>query len=129
MLSHGLGQQQTVEVTTPLRSFDMCPSERNRGTRRHSLSVPHGKELLTMTDETQAYDSLDAFCVEYGFDAATTKRMRDEMVATASAQEGSRRTRERADQAVRARADRGVLLHEPVQAEPDVAFLLRGISG
>jgi hypothetical protein len=79
-----------------------------------------------MTDETQAYDSLDAFCAEYGFDAETTKRMRDELVAAAPAQKGSSRNRKRADQAGRARADRTVPLHEPDQAGPDVALLLRG---
>ena len=56
-----------------------------------------------MTDEKQAYDSLDAFCAEYGFDAETTQRMRDDMLATAPAQEGSSRIRKRADQAIRAR--------------------------
>jgi hypothetical protein len=40
-----------------------------------------------MTDEKQAYDSLDAFCAEYGFDAATTQRMREYVLATAPAQE------------------------------------------
>ena len=50
-----------------------------------------------MTDEKQAYDSLDAFCAEYGFDAATTQRMREYVLATAPAQEGSSRIRKRAD--------------------------------
>jgi hypothetical protein len=83
-----------------------------------------------MTDEQQAYDSLDAFCAEYRFDAATTDRMRDEMVATAPAQKESSRIRIRADQAVRAGADRRVPVHEPDQASPDVPFLLRsGLPG
>ena len=38
-----------------------------------------------MTDEKHAYDSLDAFCIEYGFDAVTKQRMRDDMLATATA--------------------------------------------
>jgi hypothetical protein len=70
-----------------------------------------------MTDETQAYDSLDAFCAEYGFDAATTKRMRDEMVATAPLKRDQVEFAN-ADQAVRARADGRVPLHEPDHREP-----------
>jgi hypothetical protein len=34
-------------------------------------------------DKKEAYDSLDAFCAEYGFNAATKQRMRDDMLATA----------------------------------------------
>ena len=34
-----------------------------------------------MADEKQAYDSLDAFCAEYGFDAATMQRMREHLLA------------------------------------------------
>ena len=34
-----------------------------------------------MTDEKYAYDSLAAFCIEYGFDAVTTQRIRDDMLA------------------------------------------------
>jgi hypothetical protein len=33
-------------------------------------------------DKKEAYDSLDAFCAEYGFNAATKQRMRDDMLAT-----------------------------------------------
>jgi hypothetical protein len=40
-----------------------------------------------MTAEKQAYDALDAFCAEYGFDAATTQRMREYVPATAPARE------------------------------------------
>ena len=36
-----------------------------------------------MIDKKKTYDSLDAFCAEYGFDAATTQRMRDDMLTTA----------------------------------------------
>ena len=40
-------------------------------------------EGIAVIDNKEAYDSLDAFCAEYGFDAATKQRMRDDMLATA----------------------------------------------
>ena len=36
-----------------------------------------------MIDEKEACDSIDAFCAEYGIDAATKQRMRDDLLATA----------------------------------------------
>ena len=53
-----------------------------------------------MTDEEQAYDSLDAFCAEYGFDATTQQRMRDDMLADRARPKGNR---------IRKRADRGLI--------------------
>lgn len=40
-------------------------------------------EGIAVIDKKEVYDSLDAFCAEYGFDAATKQRMRDDILATA----------------------------------------------
>ena len=47
------------------------------------LARAHREELLSVIDKKEAFDSLDAFCAVYGFDAATKQRMRDDLLATA----------------------------------------------
>jgi hypothetical protein len=51
--------------------------------REITCHVRTGKNCLSMNEKKEAYDSLDAFCAEYGLDAATKQRMRDEMLTTA----------------------------------------------
>jgi len=61
-------------------------------------------ERIAVIEEKEGYDSLDAFCAEYGFDAAIKQRMRDDMRhARDRVQDGYSRIRKRADRAIRAR--------------------------